>query len=106
VGCRLEVEQKEEGSLSVSGNQCPRGFEYAKEEISAPKRIVTTTVALTGGNRKRIPVRTDKPLPVEYIRPLLKTLHRMKLTPPVRRGEVLIENFQKTDVNVISSFPL
>lgn len=112
VGCRLEALRKDDGSLEVTGNQCPKGEDYAREEINAPKRIVTTTVALalpdTGGNegksaRERVPVRTDAPLPVEHIGPLLAKLHGMKLHPPVRRGDVVIENVAGTGVKVVAS---
>ncbi len=112
VGCRLEALRKDDGSLEVTGNQCPKGEEYAREEINAPKRIVTTTVALalpdTGGNegesaRKRVPVRTAAPLPVEHIAPLLEELHGMKLNMPVQRGDVVIEDVAETGVKVVAS---
>lgn len=112
VGCRLEAVLNDDGSFEVTGNQCPKGEEYAQEEINAPKRIVTTTVALalpdTGGNegkfvRERVPVRTDAPLPMEHIGPLLAELHGMKLPAPVRRGDVVIENVAGTGVQVVAS---
>lgn len=104
IGCRLEIKQDKNGSLAVSGNRCPKGIEYAREEINAPKRIVTTTVALSGENRGRVPVRTDKPLPVEYINSLLQKLHSMQLAHPIDRGSIVIKDYRNSGVDVISSF--
>lgn len=105
VGCRLEALRKEDGSLEVTGNQCPKGEEYAREEINAPKRIVTTTVAVKSG-RLRVPVRTDKPMPIEHIGTLLAKLHGMKLQVPVRMGDVVIKDFEETGVNVVASLSM
>ena len=115
IGCRLEAVRNEDGSVNVTGNQCPKGEDYAKEEINAPKRIVTATVALIGapgGSGEgcagiagvcRVPVRTDLPLPVEKIDTLLSELYTLRLEPPIRRGEVIIDNFENTGVKVIVS---
>lgn len=106
VGCSLEAFRNKDGSFTVSGNQCPKGQEYAREEINAPKRIVTTTVAIEGVKRLRVPVRTDLPLPVEKIQQLLDRLHGMRLKSPVARGKVVVKDFEKTGVNVIASLSM
>ena len=115
VGCRLEAVRHEDGSVTVTGNQCPKGEDYAREEITAPKRIVTATAALaaaadsdaSGGRGLsracRVPVRTDVPLPVEKIDALLSRLYTLRLEPPVRRGDVIIANFENSGVKVIAS---
>ena len=106
MGCRLKTSSGEDGSLVVAGNLCPKGVDYAREEISAPKRIVTTTVALQGKDRLRVPVRTDRALPIEDIGALLKQLHGMSLSKPVYRGDVIIRDFYSTGVSVIASLSM
>jgi CxxC motif-containing protein len=106
VGCRLEAVRHGDGSLKVTGNQCPRGEEYAREEVEAPKRIVTTTVRLGGGGRRRVPVRTDSPLPVEEIDSLLEDLHSLTLDPPVRLGDVIVSDVAGTGVRVVASLSM
>jgi hypothetical protein len=44
VGCRLRVSQEQDGEIRVSGNQCEKGDTYGREELLAPKRVVTATV--------------------------------------------------------------
>ena len=106
IGCRLKISGTEDGELIVAGNQCPKGVEYAREEVNAPKRIVTTTVTLKGNERLRVPVRTNKALPIENIEELLKQLHGLSLKAPVSRGDVIIEDFHNTGVNVIASLSM
>lgn len=106
VGCRLEAEQHPDGSLTVTGNRCPKGEDYAREEINAPKRIVTTTVKISGAGRRRVPVRTDRPLPVGRIDALLTELHGMVLDPPIERGRTILSDFEKTGVNVTASLSM
>ena len=55
-GCRLTVEEKD-GSYQVSGNTCKRGEAYGINEITAPRRVITTTVKLEGGRCPRLPVK-------------------------------------------------
>ena len=53
MGCALTVELDGGAVVSVRGNTCPRGDAYARKEVTAPTRIVTTTVRVTGGCRFR-----------------------------------------------------
>ena len=50
VGCRLQVVLENGQVVSVSGNSCKRGEIYAKQECTAPTRMVTAAVPLQ--NRK------------------------------------------------------
>jgi len=103
--------------LSVTGNKCPRGEVYAHEEIRAPKRTVTATcmieydiqhgvalaAQLPAEGIKRLPVRTSSPCPREKIPALLKDIYKIKVTPPVKTGDVLIAGWQGGDINVIAT---
>lgn len=44
-GCRLRVD--EENDFAVTGNSCPRGAQYGREECTNPTRVVTSTVAVS-----------------------------------------------------------
>ena len=41
-GCHLKIDDE----LNVTGNTCPRGKVYAVNEMTCPKRIVTSTVVI------------------------------------------------------------
>jgi CxxC motif-containing protein len=100
-GCHLTVD--EENGYAVSGNRCPRGEEYGKNEVIAPKRTITSTVKVSGGLYPRLPVKTDKPIPKELIFEAMKLLDAVELTAPVKVGDVVIENVLGTGANFIAS---
>ncbi len=102
VGCRLRINIENE-TPSVSGNRCPRGEEYAIEELLAPKRVVTATCGIRDREYLRLPVKTDAPLPFEQIDNLLKEIYALSVEIPVKRGDVLIRNFGGTGVQLVAS---
>ncbi|WP_319561422.1 DUF1667 domain-containing protein [Marispirochaeta sp.] len=102
IGCRLTVAVKY-GDVAVEGNRCQRGEIYGREEILAPKRIVTATCHLLDPEHPRLPVRTESALPYEYIQSLLADIYSLTIETPVRAGDVLIENYKGTGVNVLAT---
>lgn len=102
VGCHLSIEMND-GALLVKGNACPRGVDYARIEMTQPKRMVTTTVALTGASINRLPVKTDRPLDKDKVLELCKVLRTVTFNSPVNCGEVLITEILGTDVNIVST---
>ncbi len=100
-GCHLTVD--EENGYAVSGNHCPRGEEYGKNEVIAPKRTITSTVKINGGLYPRMPVKTDKPIPKELIFDAMKLLDAVELTAPVNVGDVVIENVLGTGTNFVAT---
>jgi len=102
LGCGLTVEYSN-GVITVKGNRCAKGEEYATEEILAPKRTVTATVALLGGELTRLPVRTDSALEKELIPQLLKELYGISVTAPVNPGDSVLIDFRGTGINVVAT---
>lgn len=120
LGCRLSVETLPGGELSVSGNRCPRGAAYAREEFLAPKRVVTATARiscaaplpacpdesgprLSHGLIRRAPVRTTAPFPKESVPALLEAIYKLELRLPITRGEVVLRNALGTGIDVIAT---
>ncbi len=58
----VDVERDADGAVaevrSVTGNRCPRGDKFAHQELTCPMRVLTTTVAVSGGDEALLPVRT------------------------------------------------
>jgi CxxC motif-containing protein len=102
IGCHLSVERTGTGEVRVEGNKCPRGEEYAREELLSPKRVVTATVSLKDGLVGRVPVKTDAPLLKEHIAELLQKIYAMELVAPVQQGQVLAEDLYGTGVKLIT----
>ncbi|MBR4723815.1 MAG: DUF1667 domain-containing protein, partial [Clostridia bacterium] len=50
MGCSIDVEFENGEVLSVTGNTCKRGAEYAKNECISPVRTITSTVKCADGS--------------------------------------------------------
>ncbi len=101
LGCNLTVEMDGAQVVSVSGNTCKRGDDYARKELTDPRRIVTSTVPVTGGNLPVVSVKTASDIPKGKIRECLCELKGVTLTAPVRIGDVVVKNVADTGVDVI-----
>lgn len=100
MGCALTVELDENKNvLSVKGNTCKRGEVYANTECVAPRRTITTTVAVRGGGV--VPVKTDGTVPKELIFDCMNVINRTMVEPNGLLGDVVIENILDTGVNVV-----
>lgn len=105
IGCSIEISRdgSSASGYSVKGNSCKRGEGYAITEITNPVRILTSTVRLRDACLKRLPVRTDKPIPKELIFACMKEINSVEVDSPIALGDVIIENILSTGANVISS---
>ncbi|MEY8337513.1 DUF1667 domain-containing protein [Lachnospiraceae bacterium 62-35] len=102
LGCMMEVSiEKEE--ITVKGNTCPRGEQYAKKEISAPTRIVTSTVCVENGMIPRISVKTQQDIPKDKIFECMEEIRNISVKAPVSIGDIIIENCAGTGVSVIAT---
>lgn len=91
-GCELTISGE-----NVTGNMCPRGVDYAKEETTNPKRIVTALVKL---GDKVIPVKTDKEVPKKLINDVLEEISKIKIKK-AKIGDVLVKNILNTGANIV-----
>lgn len=103
LGCNLTVEMDGGQVLSVNGNTCKRGDDYARKELTDPRRIVTSTVPVAGGNLPVVSVKTASDIPKGKIRECLCALKGVTLTAPVQIGDVIMENVANTGVDVIAT---
>lgn len=103
LGCNLTVEMDGGQVVSVNGNTCKRGDDYARKELTDPRRIVTSTVPVAGGNLPVVSVKTASDIPKEKIRECLCALKGVTLIAPVQIGDVIVENVADTGVDVIAT---
>ena len=102
IGCELEVERTA-GGLDVRGNQCDKGPDFAAEEVLHPMRNLATSVPLEGTESQMVSLRLSGPVPRDMIFPILAEIAKLMPEPPVRRGQVLINNVLETGVDVIAT---
>lgn len=105
LGCRLEVdaEPERQSVVEVRGFACRRGREYALQEHTAPRRIVTTTVAITGARWARLPVRSSAPAPKDKVRAICNALRELRVSAPVAMGDIIAPNILDSGVDIVAS---
>lgn len=104
LGCRLEVDESAAGDIvEVRGFSCRKGKEYAIQEHTDPRRLVTTTVAIAGAQWPRLPVRTVDPVPKDRVRDVCRALAEVRLEAPVRIGQVIVADVLGTGTDVIAT---
>lgn len=99
IGCHLEVNTQ---TLNVTGNACPKGDKYGKEELTDPRRVITSTVRIKGGSYGRIPVKTNGSIPKDLNFKCMKELAKVELIAPVKVGDIVIQNLLDTGVDVVA----
>ena len=102
LGCALSCKQGAEG-WEITGYTCKRGLEYAKKELTAPARTVTSTVRVSGGRVKVTSVRTVSDVPKEAIFRCMEAINAIVAPAPVAIGDVLCENLAGTGVALIAT---
>jgi len=102
-GCGLSVETDGLRVISVAGQKCPRGGNYAKQEVEAPMRTLTTAILTRGLELKMLPVRTSKPIPKGRLLEAMEAVKRITLTSPVKTGSIIAENFLGLGVDLVST---
>ena len=103
MGCPLTVHMENGAVASVTGNTCPRGDAYARKEVTAPTRIVTTTVRVRGGTLAMVSCKTRTDIPKGKIFDVIRALKDVEVNAPVTIGQVLAENVAGTGVDIIAT---
>ncbi|MCM1161949.1 MAG: DUF1667 domain-containing protein [Roseburia sp.] len=102
-GCKILVETEQGMLLSVSGNQCKNGKEYAEKEVTAPTRALTTTVKVLHGNRKVAAVKSKGELPREKLLPAMEQIKEIAVEAPVILGETILEDLCGTGIPLVAT---
>ncbi|MEG2788677.1 MAG: DUF1667 domain-containing protein [Romboutsia sp.] len=102
MGCRMTIDNID-GEYKVSGNTCKRGEKYGIEEITAPRRVITSTVKLEGSYLNLLPVKTDGSIPKDMMFDVMKVLDNVIIVAPINVGDIIINNILGTGINIVSS---
>ncbi len=103
LGCGLTAVIEDNGEVRISGNTCSRGGEYGKKEMTAPTRIVTTTVRIKGGTLPALSVKTKDGVPKDKITECISCLQEVETEAPVCVGDVIVEDIAGTGVSVVAT---
>ena len=87
-GCLLNVVINGE-DIIVEGNGCPKGKEYAENELTNPLRTVTSSVFVSNRSGKSISVKTARPVPKKNVFDVMKIIRSSVAIAPVKIGDII-----------------
>lgn len=98
-GCRLHIDDE----LNVTGNFCPRGAEYAKNELTNPKRMITSIVRVKNRENTMVSVKTSTSIPKGKIFDILKEIEKVSVDAPIHIGDVVIKDVLGTGSDIVAT---
>ena len=96
-GCALKVEIENE-NITVSGNSCPKGKQYAIDECTNPTRTVTSSVRVENREDTMVSIKTEKPVPKDKIFEVMRLIRAKSVCAPVKIGDVIIKDAFGTNI--------
>ena len=99
-GCEVAVDTQ---SFETLGNLCPKGAEYAREELTGPMRTIASSMLVEGGDHPLVSVRLSKPVPKARIFPVMEQIRKSKAQAPVKAGTVLVPDVLGLGSDVIAT---
>ena len=103
MGCQITVTLEGGEVKSVEGNTCAKGDKYARAEVTAPVRVVTSTVPVTGGEIAQVSVKTAGEIPKDRIYDIMEALRQASAEAPVRIGTVIVPDVCGTGVDIVAT---
>lgn len=96
-GCRLTVSQNG-NDINVQGATCKKGVDFAKTELTAPTRSLTSTVDTIFADMPRLPVKTEGEIPKDKLLDAMKIIRSTKVTERLKTGDEVIKDLFGTRV--------
>lgn len=101
-GCKLDIIREGDTFVQITAG-CKRGKDYARQELTDPRRMVASTVKVNGGIHPLVPVATSSPFPKPRIQELLAELRKVEVEAPVKMGQPLLISVLGTDIDILAS---
>lgn len=101
VGCRISVTMENDTITEITGYSCKRGEQYARQECTAPERMLTLVIPVEG-SAVPLSVKTEKPVPKKDIPLCLAAIRAMNPVLPVQEGDVIESNLAGLHIRLIA----
>ena len=90
-GCDIQPAQ-DSGEIVVSGALCSKGKQYVLQEMTDPRRTISSLARVDGGERQVVGVRLTAAIPKAKIAEVMGEIRKISLNAPVKRGQVVANN--------------
>lgn len=102
-GCLLTANKNDDGKYEVTGNMCPRGEEYAINEMTHPARNISSLIKVNGKGGPVISCKTSSEIPKNKIFDVMEVINQASVSAPVNVGDVLIKNILDLGVDIVAT---
>ena len=102
-GCRISVEYEGTNIKNIKGDECPKGKDYVKNEITNPLRVFTGSVLVENGDFSLVSVKTPSHIPKKYLKKIGEITRRIKVDAPVEIGQVVASNLLNENIDLIAT---
>jgi CxxC motif-containing protein len=82
---------------------CAKGEAYLRQERQDPRRTVLTSVLIRDGTRPVVSVKSNIPVPLPMLRPVIAELSRRSVQAPVAIGQILFPDILTTGADIIAT---
>lgn len=102
LGCQILAQKNGEDWL-VTGNNCPKGEKYVRDEMTNPTRMVTSMVKVLGGEMAVVSVKTKEAIPKDKIWECMEILKTVTVKAPVNIGDTVVKNVAETGIDIVAT---
>ncbi len=102
-GCRIKVEYEGKNIKNIKGDECPKGKDYVKNEITNPLRVFTGSVLVENGDFSLVSVKTSVPIPKKYLKKIGEITRQLKVESPIKIGQIIASNLLGGKVDLIAT---
>lgn len=103
LSCVGEVTLEDGEVKDITGFTCDRGNKYGEEEVTFPKRTLTTTVKVDCGELALLPVVSKTPLPKDKVMECARYLSCVRVKAPIAEGDIVCSNILGLGVDIIAT---
>ncbi len=102
-GCQISVKYEGTNIKNIKGDECPKGKDYVKNEITNPLRVFTGSVLVEKGDFSLVSVKTPSPIPKKYLEKVGEITRQIKVEAPVEIGQIVASNLLNENIDLIAT---
>ena len=102
-GCRIKIEYEGTNINNIKGDECPKGKDYVKNEITNPLRVFTGSVLVENGDFSLVSVKTSVPIPKKYLKKIGEITRQLKVESPIKIGQIIASNLLGGKIDLIAT---
>ena len=103
VGCALQAVVDNRELVELRGQACQRGIAFVREELTDPRRVLTTTVRVRGAALPLVPVRSKAALPKDLLMPVVEALRAVVLDAPVEQYQLVLQDVLNSGIDIVTT---